>query len=68
MRFYVVGTVEGGVSSEPERKEPGYHLPLQPLPEEQEDSGCRCQGYSGPGSRVWSTDTICVFTALCWVP
>lgn len=38
MRFYAVGTVEGGVSSEPERKEPGYHLPLQLLPKGQEDS------------------------------
>lgn len=27
-------------------------------------TGCRCQGYSGPGFRVWSTDTICIFTAL----
>lgn len=27
-------------------------------------TGCRCQGYRGPGLRVWSTDTICVFTAL----
>ena len=38
MQFYIAGTVEGGASSEPERKEPGHHLPLQLLPEGQEDS------------------------------
>lgn len=38
MQFYVVGAVEGGASSEPERKEPGHHFPLQLLPEGQEDS------------------------------
>ena len=38
MRFYVVGTVEGGASSESERKKPGDSSPTQPLPEGHRDS------------------------------
>lgn len=40
------------MSSEPERKEPGYHLPLQPLPEEQDDSqaaGAKATAALAPG-------------------